>query len=96
MIKFFIRLYCKNSYVLDFFAGSGTTAQAVYEVNLEDNKNNKYVLIQLNEDINKNTAVFKECEKLNIIPKMQYVLKYRIDKFLSSVKKPIDYDFYDE
>lgn len=97
MIKFFIRLCCdKNSYVLDYFAGSGTTAQAVYEVNLEDNKSNKYILIQSNEDVNKNTQVYKECQKLNILPKMQYILKYRIDKFLSSINKSTDYDFYDE
>jgi len=96
MIKFFIRLYCKNSYILDYFAGSGTTAQAVYEVNLEDNQNNKYLLIQLNENVNENTEVFNECKKLNIIPKLQYILKYRIDKFLSSVNKKVDYDFYDE
>lgn len=97
MIKFFIRLCCKkDSIILDYFAGSGTTAQATYEVNREDNTNHKYVLIQLNEDINKKTEVFEECVKLNIKPKMQYVLKYRIDKYLDSIDKQIDYEFYDE
>lgn len=35
--------------VLDFFAGSGTTAQAVMEQNLLDGGNRKYILVQLPE-----------------------------------------------
>ena len=37
--------------VLDFFAGSGTTAQAVLELNVEDGGNRKYILVQLPEPI---------------------------------------------
>ena len=36
--------------VLDFFAGSGTTAQAVLEVNEEDGGNRKFILVQLPEE----------------------------------------------
>lgn len=39
----------KNSIVLDFFAGSGTTGHAVIELNKEDNGNRKYFLISNNE-----------------------------------------------
>ncbi|MBA3869516.1 MAG: site-specific DNA-methyltransferase [Anaerolineae bacterium] len=35
--------------VMDFFAGSSTTAQAVYELNGEDGGNRRYVLVQLPE-----------------------------------------------
>ena len=35
--------------VLDFFAGSGTTAQAVFELNREDGGDRKFVLVQLPE-----------------------------------------------
>jgi adenine-specific DNA-methyltransferase len=35
--------------ILDFFAGSGTTAQAVLELNREDGGNRKFVLVQLPE-----------------------------------------------
>lgn len=38
--------------VLDFFAGSGTTAQAVMELNKEDGGNRKFILVQLDEPIN--------------------------------------------
>ncbi|MDL0108158.1 site-specific DNA-methyltransferase, partial [Campylobacter felis] len=37
--------------VLDFFAGSGTTAQAVMELNKEDGGNRKFILVQLDEPI---------------------------------------------
>ncbi|MCE3038349.1 site-specific DNA-methyltransferase [Helicobacter anatolicus] len=37
--------------ILDFFAGSGTTAQAVMELNAEDGGNRKFILVQLPEEI---------------------------------------------
>ena len=39
--------------VLDFFAGSGTTAQAVMELNEADGGNRKYILVQLPEKTDK-------------------------------------------
>jgi adenine-specific DNA-methyltransferase len=41
-----------NDIILDFFAGSGTTAQAVLEMNKEDNGNRKFILIQIPEKTN--------------------------------------------
>lgn len=41
----------KNDIVLDFFAGSGTTAQAVMEINAEDGGERKFILIQIDEEI---------------------------------------------
>ncbi len=38
-----------DSIVLDFFAGSGTTAQAVLELNKQDGGNRKFILVQLPE-----------------------------------------------
>lgn len=40
----------KNATVLDFFAGSGSTAQAVLELNKEDNGNRQFVLCTNNEN----------------------------------------------
>lgn len=40
-----------NDIVLDFFAGSGTTAHAVFELNKEQGSQCKWVLVQLPEDI---------------------------------------------
>ena len=39
----------KESLVLDFFAGSGTTAHAVLDLNKQDGGNRKFILIQLPE-----------------------------------------------
>ena len=39
----------RDSLVLDYFAGSGTTAQAVLEVNVEDGGNRRFILITNNE-----------------------------------------------
>lgn len=39
----------KDSIILDFFAGSGTTGHAVIDLNREDNGKRKYVLISNNE-----------------------------------------------
>jgi adenine-specific DNA-methyltransferase len=36
--------------VLDFFGGSGTTAQAVFALNSEDGGNRRFILVQLPED----------------------------------------------
>ena len=35
--------------IVDFFAGSGTTAQAIYELNKEDKANRKFICVQLPE-----------------------------------------------
>ena len=59
LIKYLINIYCnKKGLVLDFFAGSGTTAQAVMELNQEDGGNRKYILVQLPERI-ENSPKFK-------------------------------------
>lgn len=50
LIKEFIRAGSnKNSIVLDFFAGSGTTGHAVMDLNKEDSGNRKFILITNNE-----------------------------------------------
>ncbi|STY81228.1 site-specific DNA-methyltransferase [Moraxella catarrhalis] len=39
----------KNSIILDFFAGSATTAHAVMQLNAEDNGNRQFIMVQLPE-----------------------------------------------
>ena len=46
----------KNGIFLDSFAGSGTTAHAVKELNKEDGGNRKFILVELEEDIAKNVT----------------------------------------
>ncbi|WP_395148340.1 site-specific DNA-methyltransferase [uncultured Helicobacter sp.] len=53
LLKYLIQIGYLNSsdYILDFFAGSGTTAQAVMELNAEDKGNRKFILVQIDEEI---------------------------------------------
>ena len=41
----------KDDLILDFFAGSGTTADAIMQLNTEDGGNRKYILVQQAEEI---------------------------------------------
>nr|WP_254613535.1 site-specific DNA-methyltransferase [Streptococcus suis] len=45
-----------DSIVLDFFAGSGTTADAILRLNARDGGKRKYILVTINEQINGITA----------------------------------------
>lgn len=45
--------------VLDFFAGSGTTAHAVMQLNKEDGGNRKYICVQLPEPCDEKNEAFK-------------------------------------
>lgn len=49
----------EDDLVLDFFAGSGTTAQAVMELNIEDGGNRKFILVQLPEKTDEKSEAFK-------------------------------------
>ncbi len=56
----------KKSIVLDFFAGSGTLGQAVYELNKEDGGERSFVLVSNNEsNICRNVTV-KRIEKIGV------------------------------
>jgi adenine-specific DNA-methyltransferase len=49
LIKFFLGQTNDDDIILDFFAGSGTTAHAVLKQNQEDGGNRKFILVQLPE-----------------------------------------------
>jgi len=49
----------KNDIVMDFFAGSGTTAHAVMQLNVEDEGNRKWICVQLPEKCRDGTAALK-------------------------------------
>lgn len=48
-----------ESIVLDFFAGSSTTAQAVMEYNAENNGKRKFILVQLPESVSEKTEAYE-------------------------------------
>lgn len=49
----------QESLILDFFAGSGTTAHAVMELNAEDEGNRQYIMVQLPEETDKKSEAYK-------------------------------------
>lgn len=62
LIEYFISLmfdcktnkYNDNFYILDFFSGSGTTAEATLSINAKDDGKRKFILVQLNENLDEN------------------------------------------
>lgn len=52
LIKYLIKVVSeKDALILDFFAGSGSTAQAVLELNNEDDGNRRFICVQMPEAI---------------------------------------------
>ena len=49
----------KNDVILDFFAGSGTTAHAVMALNAQDGGNRKFITVQLPEKTDEKSEAFK-------------------------------------
>ncbi len=49
----------RNDLVMDFFAGSATTAHAVMQLNAEDDGNRKFIMVQLPEPCNEQSEAFK-------------------------------------
>lgn len=58
-MKRIISLTDKDSIVLDFFSGSGTTAHAVIEQNLLDEGNRNYIQVQLPEPTDEKSEAYK-------------------------------------
>ena len=46
----------ENDIVLDFFSGSASTAHAVMQLNLEDNGNRKFIMVQIPQEIDDDSA----------------------------------------
>ena len=49
----------KDDIILDFFSGSATTAHAVMQLNSEDGGRRRFIMVQLPEPCDKNSAAFK-------------------------------------
>ena len=49
----------EDSFVLDFFSGSATTAHAVMQLNAEDGGNRKFIMVQLPEETDEKSEAYK-------------------------------------
>ncbi|MBQ8983160.1 MAG: site-specific DNA-methyltransferase [Lachnospiraceae bacterium] len=61
LLKFCLELATKkDSIILDFFAGSCSTAHAVMQLNSEDGGNRKYIMVQIDEACDEKSDAFKK------------------------------------
>lgn len=75
----------KNAIILDFFAGSGTTAHAVMQLNKEDGGNRKYICVQLPEQCNENSEAYKAGYKT-----IAEISKERIRRAGAKIRKEVE------
>jgi adenine-specific DNA-methyltransferase len=68
--------------ILDFFAGSGTTAHAVLDLNQEDGGNRKFILVQLPEQCDENSEAYKAGYKT-----IADIAKERIRRVIQKIEK---------
>ena len=93
LLKYLIRIGAENGgYVLDFFAGSCTTAQAVLEHNLDpENPPVSFLLTQLPEPIDENDAkqktAFEFCKGMNVPENIAEIGKERIRRVISNLQE---------
>ena len=68
LIKFIINLVNdnKNAIILDFFSGSGTTGEAVMQLNAADGGHRRYIMVQLPEDLDEKLSKSSNDKKLVI------------------------------
>jgi adenine-specific DNA-methyltransferase len=60
LLKYFNSMInSKDHIVMDFFAGSATSAHAALQLNSEDGGNRKFILVQLPEECDKETLAYK-------------------------------------
>ena len=91
LIKDFIRLGNTNSndLILDFFAGSGTTGDAVMQLNSEDGGNRKFMLVQWDEliDEKKNSEAYRFCSENNFAPVISSITIERLHRAGAKLQK---------
>lgn len=101
LIKYIINLVKdnKNAIILDFFSGSGTTADAVMQLNCEDGGCRKYIMVQLPEDLDETykkatndkkvilANAIKLCDTLGVKHRLSEVAKERIRRAGEKLKE---------
>lgn len=81
LVKFFLTISAREGLILDFFAGSGTTAQAVLELNLEDAGNRQCICVQMPEVLEETSEAYKAGYRT-----IADITRARIDKVIAKLK----------
>jgi adenine-specific DNA-methyltransferase len=75
----------REDIILDFFAGSATTAHAVLDLNKEDGGNRKFIMVQLPEICNENSEAYKAGFKT-----IADIGKERIRRVIKNIERETD------
>lgn len=79
-----------NDLILDFFAGSGTTGQAVMQLNAKDGGNRKFILCQIDEPIKEDKPAYKFCIDNNLPPVISSITVERLKRAGEKIAKDIE------
>ena len=79
----------KDDLILDFFAGSGTTGDAVMQLNAEDGRTRKFILVQWDEEIDKkkNQEAYNFCIENKFKPVISSITIERLNRAGEKIKK---------
>lgn len=80
----------ENFIILDFFAGSGTTGDAVMQLNTEDGGNRKFILCQIDEPIAKDKPAYQFCKDNNLEPVISSITIERLRRAGEKIKAEIE------
>ena len=76
--------------ILDFFAGSGTTGQAVFEQSIEDGRQRRFISVQLPEPlsmgIGQQDAAVAICDQLNVPRSIAEITKERLRRAATKIR----------
>lgn len=82
----------ENEIILDFFSGSGTTAHAIMQLNAEDEKKRRYIMVQIPEPIKEGSSAkeygYKDITEIGIER-----IKKAAEKIKEEKSAKIDYGF---
>lgn len=87
-----ITYFHKDSIILDFFSGSGTTAHAVMQLNAEDDGNRKYIMVQVPEATDEKSEAYS-AGYTNICEIGKERIRRAAKKIKEETNADIDYGF---
>ncbi len=103
LIERMLELFCyhsTNDIILDFFGGSGTTAEAVLKFNRENRKLN-FIVVQIDEKLDStsklaeaNKESIEYCDELGLKRSIFEITKARILKVVKSYNSPVGFKIF--
>ena len=89
LMKYIISLVRDNDddVIMDFFSGSGTMADAIMQLNVENGKHFKYIMVQMPENLDKSYAEASKDKKVILMNAINLCDKNGVPHVLSEIAK---------